>query len=78
VERLAAHLKRDVYSFTEAHTLLLDRRHLALKKNPDETCLFLGPEGCSVYEVRPAQCREFPLNWKTEKSLNYCEGLKRC
>jgi len=55
----------------------MDRQHLALKKQPDETCLFLGAQGCSVYEARPAQCRDFPLNWKTEKSLNYCEGLKK-
>ena len=75
-ERLAAHLKMDVYSFTESYALLMDRQHLALKKYADETCVFLKPSGCSVYEARPAQCREFPLNWKTENSLTYCEGLK--
>lgn len=77
VERLAARLEMDIYQFTEAHCLLMDRKHLALKKNPDETCLFLGIDGCSVYEARPAQCCDFPLNWKTERSLSYCEGLKK-
>jgi len=66
----------DVYKFTETYCLLLDRRHLALKKQTDESCLFLGKEGCSVYESRPAQCRDFPLQWKTERSFGYCEGLK--
>lgn len=75
-ERLAACLGMDVYTFTETLCLLQDRRHLALKKNPDETCLFLTPEGCKVYEARPVQCRDFPLKWKTERSPGYCAGMK--
>jgi len=76
-ERLAAHLAMDIYQFTGTHCLLMDRQHLVLKKLSDETCCFFGAQGCSVYEARPAQCREFPLKWKTERSLNYCEGLKK-
>jgi Fe-S-cluster containining protein len=67
----------DVYQFTETYALLMGRQHLVLKKRPDEACLFLGADGCSVYAARPAQCRDFPLGWKTEKSLNYCKGMKR-
>jgi hypothetical protein len=76
-ERLAAHLGMDIYQFTETYCLLMDRQHLALKKHPDETCLFLGAEGCTVYEARPRQCRDFPHGWKTERSLDYCEGLRK-
>ena len=76
-ERLAARLGMDAYLFAETHCLLLDRKHLALKKHPDETCLFLRPDGCAVYEARPVQCRDFPLSWKTERSLSYCGGLKK-
>lgn len=76
-ERLAKCLQMDIYRFTETWCLLLDRRHLALKKRPDETCSFLEEDDCAVYEARPLQCRDFPLKWKTEKSLNYCEGLKK-
>lgn len=75
--RLAAYLQMDVYQFTETQCLLLERKYLVLKKHSDETCLFLGVHGCKVYEARPAQCRDFPLNWKTEKSLEYCEGLRK-
>ena len=76
-ERLAACLKIDIYQFTGTYCLLMDRKQLALKKNPDETCLFLGASGCTVYAARPAQCRDFPLSWKTERSQNYCEGMKK-
>jgi len=75
-ERLSAALGMDVYAFTEIYCVLLDRKHLALKKHADETCLFLRAEGCSVYESRPVQCRDFPHGWKTERSLEYCPGLK--
>jgi Fe-S-cluster containining protein len=75
-ERLALHFGTGVYEFTGAYCLLLERRHLVLKKNQDEPCLFLTPDGCSVYRVRPSQCRDFPFQWKTERSMDYCEGLK--
>lgn len=75
-ERLAAYLQMDIYQFTGTKCLLLERKHLVLKKHPDETCLFLGVNGCEVYEARPEQCRDFPLNWKTKRSLDYCEGLR--
>ena len=76
-ERLAVFLHKDSYAFTEQYCLLMDRRHLALRKRPDETCLFLELHGCSVYSARPQQCRDFPLGWKTERSLDYCDGLKK-
>ena len=77
VERLAVFLRMDVYAFTETYCLLFDRKHLALKKHPNEVCLFLGEKGCSVYSARPSQCRDFPKGWKTEKSLEYCPALKQ-
>lgn len=77
VERLAGYLSMDVYDFTDRYCLLTDRIHLSLKKKSDETCLFLESKGCSVYSARPQQCRDFPIKWKTEKSLSYCEGLNR-
>jgi uncharacterized protein len=75
--RLAVHLGVEIYHFTETYCLLMDRRHLVLQKRPDETCIFLEANGCEVYSARPAQCRDFPLAWKTEKSLSYCKGMKK-
>jgi Fe-S-cluster containining protein len=35
---------------------------LADKSNKDE-CIFLNQNKCSIYESRPAQCKEFPLHY---------------
>src|SRR5579863_6074070 len=32
-----------------------------LKREADGSCVFLGPEGCTVYEDRPLVCRIYPL-----------------
>ncbi len=34
---------------------------LKMAENPERTCPFLGPEGCSVYLDRPNACRTYPL-----------------
>jgi len=37
---------------------------LSLKEKENHDCIFLGREGCVVYEVRPAQCRTYPF-WES-------------
>jgi Fe-S-cluster containining protein len=34
---------------------------LTLRLEPDGRCPFIGPDGCGVYEHRPAACRLYPL-----------------
>ncbi len=34
---------------------------LRIKLRPDRSCPFVGPQGCTVYEHRPACCRLYPL-----------------
>jgi Fe-S-cluster containining protein len=75
-ERIAAYLKMDIRDFMNHYCDFFDRRKLVLKKFPDESCVFLTEAGCSVYEARPGQCREFPFTWRTPRSFEYCEGLK--
>jgi len=33
----------------------------SLKELANGDCVLLGPEGCTVYAVRPTQCRTFPF-----------------
>lgn len=55
---------------------------LSLKEKAGFDCVFLTPEGCSVYEARPVQCRTYPFwdtimkdrqSWEEEKA--WCPGI---
>ena len=76
-ERIATYLGLDPYQFTEEYCDLVDRQRLVLKKREGEVCVFLEDSGCRIHEVKPQQCRDFPMKWHTENSLQYCEGLKK-
>lgn len=53
-----------------------DGYFLASRENGN--CLFLGEKdghaSCTVYEVRPAICKAYPVN---EKHQAYCESLQK-
>lgn len=50
--------------FIEHHTRLRkDRRGLALKEQPNGSCIFLDGTNCTVQPVKPQQCKEFPSRW---------------
>ncbi len=34
---------------------------ISLREKGNEDCVFLGREGCTIYSVRPTQCRQFPF-----------------
>ena len=55
---------------------------VSLKEKDNYDCIFLGENGCSIYEGRPLQCRTYPFwpsivesrgNWESEK--NSCPGI---
>ncbi len=76
-ERIAASLELELYDFTGRYTDLVDRRRLVLKKaSGGEDCIFLTPDGCSVHAAKPKQCRDFPSAWRTQRSFDYCQGLR--
>ena len=76
LESLCHALSVSEFDFVNQYCDLQDRRQLVLKKSLGEACIFLTDEGCSVYTARPKQCRDFPFKWRTERSFDYCEGLK--
>ena len=79
---LAKHLKIKPSKFTDIYLRVDEDRDYVLKSVP---CAFLG-EGnyCSIYDVRPKACREFPhtdrikqsqlLNL-TEKNVEVCPAV---
>lgn len=76
-DRIAGFLGLEPRDFINDHCELLERRRLVLKKNPNESCIFLTETGCQIHPVKPQQCRDFPVKWRTEQSLSYCVGLKK-
>lgn len=57
-ERIAKHLKLKPGVFIENYLRRDEEEDLVLKNVP---CTFLGPDNyCSIYEVRPKACREYP------------------
>lgn len=57
-------------------------KHLSLREQPNNDCVFWRDGACSVYESRPLQCRSFPF-WahqvEDEESWNragdHCPGI---
>jgi Fe-S-cluster containining protein len=66
IERIAVFLGLTVPDFTR-HALLPFKDSFTLKERTDGACLFFH-NGCSIYPVRPAQCRSFPFWLKHMRS----------
>ena len=55
---------------------------VSLTERSNYDCEFLSPDGCTVYEARPVQCRTYPFwdnilssrqSWESEKK--FCMGI---
>ena len=76
VESIAAFLGMAVPVFLESFTRLRDdRRGLSLTSRPDESCIFLEGRDCSINEVKPEQCRDFPNKWNFPGWRQVCEAI---
>ena len=58
IDRIAAHLGMRPAELVDRHLHLDGEGDYVLNEAP---CLFLGPDNyCTIYEVRPKACREYP------------------
>jgi Fe-S-cluster containining protein len=58
IQRIARHLRIRPSQMVESYLLLDDEHDYVFKQQP---CPFLGTDNyCSIYEVRPKACREYP------------------
>lgn len=81
IQAIANYLKLSVKEFGKKYLRFVKGRYaLVERKNYD--CIFLKDRKCSVYPVRPTQCRTFPWwaqnlsspeQWK--EAAQYCEGI---
>lgn len=70
IERIAGHLKLKPGQFVEQYLRVDEDNDYVLQQVP---CTFLGADNyCSIYEVRPKACREFPHtdDSKMQRHLN--------
>ena len=78
IDRIAAHLGLPPARFIAEHTVLTaDRRSLTLLERADGACEFLDDViGCRLQDVKPRQCREFPLGWHFPGYEKICRGMR--
>jgi len=70
--RLAAFLGQNVEQVRKQYTRAVSGRRTIVEHPVTHDCIFLQPgagagctgKGCSIYDVRPAQCRTWPF-WKS-------------
>lgn len=82
IDRLAKHLRLSAAQFIEKYLRIDEDNDYVLQSVP---CAFLGSDNyCSVYEVRPKACREYPHTDRinqlgilklTEKNINICPAV---
>lgn len=79
---IAEHLSLSVEEFSRLYIRRVNGRFSLLEKPKSYDCVFLNGKKCSIYSVRPTQCRTFPWwpqNLKSEKdwkeAAKFCEGI---
>lgn len=82
METIANFLKISIQEFTDQYLRKIGNR-FSLREDPYSfDCVFLKGKGCTIYPVRPTQCRTFPWwpeNLESEEdwqeASSYCEGI---
>jgi uncharacterized protein len=81
VERLAGHLGMTSSKFASEYLKPAERSENAPWVMRERPCPFLKDNRCSVYEYRPANCREYPYLHKpafTSRTLSMIGRLAEC
>lgn len=74
---IAAYIGVSENDFIQHHTRLRPNRDgLALLDQDNGACVFLKGNDCSIQEVKPQQCRDFPNGWNFPGWRNVCEAIE--
>jgi Fe-S-cluster containining protein len=82
---MAERMNLTLKAFQQKYARYIDGRYSLREKTTDHQtfdCIFLAGKKCTIYDLRPKQCRTFPW-WpavlETKESWNetasYCEGI---
>ena len=76
VHCIARYLQMPKREFVDRFTCLTrNRQGLSLTEKNDGLCVFLEENTCSIYPVRPHQCRTFPFKWQFSDAKEVCPGV---
>ncbi len=82
IKAIAIYLKMNLKQFRKRYLRQVNNRFALLEGPKNYDCVFLEGKKCSIYPVRPVQCRTYPWwqqNLKTEKeweeAKTFCEGI---
>ncbi len=84
IQTLADYLKLPIDKFKRRFLRKVGKRYSLVEYSKTYDCIFLKDNKCTVYSVRPTQCRTFPW-WKENLSspeawheaAKRCEGIKK-
>ena len=82
IEAIAKHIQMDLTQFCSIYIRKVGERYSINEDSLDFSCLFLKDNKCTIYPVRPTQCRTYPFwlqNLKSKESWEEaslsCEGI---
>ncbi len=75
IVQIARYISRDPSGFIDEY-LYPFRTGYSIKEHDDGRCLFYQ-EGCTIYPVRPEQCRTFPFWFENLRSLKKWRKVTR-
>jgi Fe-S-cluster containining protein len=76
ITRLADAAGLSEETFIANYTVLaVNRRQLSLADAPDGSCVLLDHNRCSLYDARPAQCRDFPHGWRVAEGCPALDAI---
>ena len=74
IARLAGAAGLSEETFISRYTVLAaNRKQLSLADGSDGSCTLLKGGLCTLYDARPAQCRDFPHGWRVAEG---CPALE--
>ena len=76
IDRIAKFIGMETGAFVETYTRLrANRTGLSLIEKPNGECIFLDGLSCSINDVKPEQCRDFPNKWNFPGWRDRCEAI---
>lgn len=84
IQKMADYLKISVKDFNMRYIRRVNGKLALVEMSKNYDCIFLKDRKCSLYTVRPKQCRTFPwwpqnLSSKEawDEAALYCEGIQK-